>query len=196
MLDNNLIKISTDYAKQSIVNSSIVNNDLRLINNFLHPKLISKLKKFILESDESMWNDVPGLDLPRKSINWVFDSVVEEIHILSENLTNDINNLFNTDNKKFLGVQIWKDTEGYDLKSHVDNPVIDISVQIYLFDCEEIYGTTFQLNNKEFILPWKSNTGYSLYKKHDKDRIPHWSTTKLPAGIERYSLYLIWSASG
>lgn len=197
MLDTNLIKISTDHAIQSIKNSTIVNNNLKLITDFLHPELVSKLEKFIFTVDESQWTMVTGLDLPsRRSINWVFDSVIEEIHILSENLTDQINSLFNTSDKKFLGLQIWRDTGGYVLPPHLDNPIIDISIQVYLFECEEIYGTTFQIDNKEFILPFKHNTGYSLYKKSNEDRILHWSTLKLPDEMERYSLYLIWGVDG
>lgn len=196
MLDQQLILSATEHAKQSITNSKIVNADFRLISNFLSPSLDSKLHTFVIEADESLWHTVPLQEtLPRRSINWVFDSVVEELHLLAENLTTTVNQTFNTQGIEFQGLQLWRDCGGYALVPHRDNPIIDMSLQIYLFNCPEQYGTTFQLDNN-LAVPFIHNTGYLLHKKNYHERVLHWTTTELPVGVERYSLYLTWSIYG
>jgi hypothetical protein len=195
MIDQELISISTAYAEQSIANLKTINDDFKLVLNFLHPNLVYKLHEFINSTDEIAWETVPLQEtLPRRSIFWVADSVIEEIHIITDNLTNLINQLFNTQDIKFQGLQLWRDGGGYSLAPHKDNPVIDIAMQIYLFECGQQYGTTFKINDKDIVVPFIHNSGYLLHKKSYEDRVLHWTTTDLPVGIQRYSLYLTWSA--
>lgn len=197
MIDQQLISSATKHAEQSIATSKIVNADFRLISNLLHPDIDAKLHNFVLSADDSLWSKVPLQEtLPRRSINWAFDTIIEELHIIAENLTNCINTTFDTTDIKFQGLQLWKDCSGYTLTPHRDNPVIDVSMQIYLFDCGEKYGTTFEVNDSELAVPFVHNTGYLLHKKSYEERLLHWTTTSLPAGIERYSLYLTWSVYG
>jgi hypothetical protein len=196
MIDQELVSIAASYAAQSISNLKTVNDDFKLVSNFLHPRLALKLRNFVSTTDESLWQSVPKQEkLPRKSINWLSDSVIEEIHIIAEGLTDAINQTFNTQDKTFQGLQLWRDSGGYSLAPHKDNPIIDISMQIYLFDCAKKYGTTFKVGDTEIAVPFIHNSGYLLHKKSDEERILHWTSSDLPADIQRYSLYLIWGTS-
>jgi hypothetical protein len=87
----------------------------------------------------------------------------------------------------------WFVQLGYEITEHKDNPNIDISMQIYLFDCPEKYGTTFIVNEESIDIPFKHNTGYLLNQQEYNDRLIHWSTNKLAGSLPRYSLYLRWS---
>lgn len=196
MIDQQLITTATSYAAQSISNLKTVNDDLKLVFDFLHPALSKKIQNFVSVTDESIWQPVPRQEkLPRKSINWLADSVIEETHIIAENLTKLINSVFDTQNIEFQGLQLWRDGGGYSLAPHKDNPIIDMSMQIYLFDCAEKYGTTFKVSGMDIAVPFVHNSGYLMHKKSYDERILHWTTTDLPVGIQRYSLYLTWGAS-
>jgi hypothetical protein len=194
MIDQTLISSATAHAKSAIKNSKSVIDNFKLVTDILSPDILIKLKEFIDTVDEKEWNVVPRQEFfPRKVINWVSDTVIEELYTVMDNLTSDINEQFNTTDKKFFGLALWRDTDGYEMPEHKDNSVIDISMQLYLFDCPERYGTTFRVNEKSIDVPFKHNTGYLLNQQEYDDRLVHWSTNKLTSGLPRYSLYLIWS---
>lgn len=193
MINQSLIENSIQHSQLSIQNSELINDNFRLVTNFLHSSLLDKLKDFINSVDDSAWHTVLLQEKrPRRSINWIPDSVIEELHIISEQLTADLNHTFNTANTSFQGLQLWHDQGGYKLDPHVDNPIINTSIQIYLFDTSNEYGTSFLLGKDVLDVPFNHNCGYILNKTHNDNRITHWTTTPLPAGINRYSLYLTW----
>jgi len=85
---------------------------------------------------------------------------------------------------------IWWDHEGYVLPMHTDNPSLKKTIQIYL--SEEEYpelGTSIGGRDGElvFTLPFKGNTGYYFPNASD---IQHGLQTPIPAGIERFSIYI------
>lgn len=194
MIDQTLILSATAHANLAIKNSKFLTDKFKLMSDVLSPDILIKLKQFIDTVDEEEWKEVPGQEFyPRKGINWISNTVVEELHIVMDNQSDEINKHFNTTGKKFLGLALWRDTDGYEMPKHQDNPIIDIAMQIYLFDYPEKYGTTFIVNEESVNVPFKHNTGYLLNQQEDNDRLVHWPTNKLAGSLPRYSLYLIWS---
>lgn len=197
MIDQHLIQSATEHAIQAIDNSTAVSPNFRLIENFLCSELELKLDNFIKTVDDSNWAPVPLQEkLPRRSINWIPDTVIEELHIVADNLTSRINQTFNTVDLKLQAIQLWQDSVGYYLPIHKDNPVIDVSLQVYLFDSPESVGTTIKLDTGTIDLPFKHNTGYLMFKESYEQRIPHGTTSVVPKGILRHSLYVTWSVYG
>jgi hypothetical protein len=193
MIDQTLISTATNHASVAIQNSTPVTDKFRLINNVLSQDLLDKIKKFIDTVDNSEWKLVPWQEFnPRTAIHWIPESVIEEIHCIGVNLTDQINKIFNISDKKFQGLQLWKDIPGYINPRHQDNPIIDVSMQIYLFDCPSKYGTTFELEKEQLNLPFKHNTGYIINQKPVNERLWHWTTNRLVDDYDRYSLYFIW----
>jgi hypothetical protein len=78
---------------------------------------------------------------------------------------------------------------------HQDNPVIDVALQVYLFNNDPTEGTTFDVAGNLIDVPFKSNNGYLLWKKSNEERIPH-KPTKAVSNGERISLYITWSRFG
>lgn len=197
MLDQSLISSATKHATNSLNVSTPLIRNFRTLDNFLSTALVDKLQEYINNVDDTAWQPVPlQTALPRKSINWQADTVIEELHIITDNLTNYVNQLFNTSGLKLQAIQLWKDSEGYFLTPHKDNPVIDISLQIYLFDSPSNLGTSFLLDGKVIDIPFKHNTGYILFKESYDLRLKHWTTATVPVGVNRYSLYVTWSIYG
>ena len=196
MIDQTLILSATAHAKLAIKNSKFLTDKFKLISDVLSADILIKLKQFIDTVDEEEWKEVSRQEFyPRKGINWISDTVVEELHNVMDNQTDEINKHFNTTGNKFLGLALWRDTDGYEMPKHQDNSIIDIAMQIYLFDYPEKYGTTFIINEKSIDVPFKHNTGYLLNQQEYNDRLVHWPTNKLAGSLPRYSLYLIWSTS-
>ncbi len=194
MIDQTLILSAISHAKLAIKNSKSLTDKFKLISDVLSADILIKLKQFIDTVDEKEWKEVPGQEFyPRKGINWISNTVVEELHIVMDNQSDEINKHFNTTGKKFLGLALWRDTDGYEIPKHQDNPKIDIAMQIYLFDYPKKYGTTFMVNGESIDIPFKHNTGYLLNQQEYNGRLVHWSTNKLVGSLPRYSLYLIWS---
>ena len=192
-IDFKLIEKSIGHSLSSLESSELVVPGLLYINNFLDPELLIKLQNYIV-NDELTWdiqehqNNI-GRSYKRKKINWVSDSVIEETHSMLDKLTDYINQRFNRQNK-FLGLSIWKDEFGYQLKPHTDNPVIDIAVQIYLNGDDSMdLGTRFQVNTLVKI-PYKTNHGYLM---DNRQNIKHFYNGKFPKDYHRYSLYAIWT---
>jgi hypothetical protein len=197
MIDHTLISSATAHAKLAIKNSKSITNDLKLVTDILCPDIVIKLRQFIETVDEKEWITVKDQELfPRRVLRWASDTVLEEVHTVMDNLTDTINVYFHTTDKVFIGLQVWRDCDGYEITAHRDNSIIDIAMQIYLFDHSEKYGTTFDLNQELVNIPFKHNTGYLLYQQKDNKRLVHWSTNKLEGNLPRYSLYLIWGTVG
>lgn len=191
-LDFNLVDRSTQHALDSLKSSETVCPGLLCISNLLDSDLLVKLQNYIF--DESLiWGSQEhhvgaGYHYDRKKINWVPDSVIEETHMVLEGLTDYINQCFTRQNK-FLGLSIWKDEYSYQVPLHTDNPVIDISMQIYLNDNNMDLGTRFQLDTV-FTIPYKTNHGYLM---DNRQNIQHFYDGQSPKDYHRYSLYAIWA---
>ena len=193
MLDYQLIQSNSKTAAQAIAALwPTPTPDLWHIQNFCDEAAWVKLRQYIATLDESAWQSVPWQeDLPRRKISWETDSIVEELHEICDNNTQLISQRFGMP-LHFHGIQIWRDSEGYQIQEHTDNPVIDVAVQIYLFDAPSHCGTTFFVTAGDtitYVIPHYHNTGY-VSVNHS---VPHCSTMAVPAGVLRYSFYAHWS---
>jgi hypothetical protein len=190
-LDFELIKKSTEYSLDKLKNMTKSNCPaLFFLNDFLYHLMIDKLVDFLTATEIDWQVEMYQEQLNRSKINWIPDSVIEEVHIVLENLTLELNQKFNRNNK-FLGITIWKDQEGYTIHKHdKDNEIIDIAVQIYLTENLTELGTNFEYNNETIQVNYRKNYGY-LY---DNSRgVPHYMSVPVPKEHIRYSLYAIWS---
>jgi hypothetical protein len=188
-LDFTLIENSTAYSLDKLSNkTSTISPDLFLLDSFLYPPLLTKLNDYILNT-ELEWHVDPYREIKnRTKINWVFDSVIEEVHIVMKNLTTVLNQQFNRSDK-FLGITIWKDQEGYTIDRHKDRVLIDLAIQIYLFGGTEDLGTKFEYDNTIISADYKENSGYL---QDNQTGVVHYLDTPVPKDHIRYSLYAIW----
>jgi len=195
MIDNKIIAKTVDSIQKSLDNATVINNQLSLLNNVLPIEAIDKLQ--LLVNDPTVdWKTVPHQTyLNRRAINWITESIIEELHIVGNTLTETIKNYYNINDIKFQALQLWKDGTGYAMGKHEDNPVIDVAIQLYLFENRKTEGTTFFINDTTIDVPFEKNTAYMLWKKSNKERIPHQPTSNISAD-GRYSLYLTWSRFG
>jgi hypothetical protein len=194
MLDYQLIQQNSETAAQALRSLwPTPSPDLWHIQNFCDDAAWLKLQQYIATRDESAWQPVPWQEnLPRRKITWEMDSVIEELHEVCSNNTQLIVERFGMP-LHFHGIQIWRDAPGYQIQEHTDNPIIDVAVQIYLFDAPSHCGTTFFVNATgdeiSYVIPHHHNTGYVLVNHS----VPHCSTIAVPEGVLRYSFYAHWS---
>ncbi len=194
MIDQELIVQETLNIQSSIKSrSTTAITGLWTCCDVLSQTSIDKLKSFIDRTQPDEWQTVDRQEtLNRRKIAWQSDTVVEEIHTAFEANTDLINLLFPERQKRFLGLQLWKDWSGYALAWHADNDLIDVSMQIYLFDNDEKLGTTFAENGQTVVIPYRNNSGYLA--KNTKSLL-HKTSQVTPADVTRYSLYAVWSHS-
>lgn len=189
MLDYDLIDNNCQRAAGAI-NSAwpTVDPNLWLVKDLFSESILDKLELYIQHTTDSDWSQVVGQEhLPRHKITWQTDTVIEELHTVCDSLTEQLCKKFDRA-LRFNGLQVWRDCEGYYFGEHTDDPKIDTSLQIYVFDAPSVCGTTFFVNSGELTLGFFHNTGY-LCTSHN---LPHRTTTMVPSGTVRYSLYAHW----
>ena len=189
MLNYDLINKNCDQARHSIDQlTSTPSTDLWIIKDFVNQDILDKLQNYIGNVQPDQWSTVAGQEnLPRHKITWENDSVIEELHIVCESVTQQLSVRFNR-KLKFNGLQIWRDTPGYYFGKHTDHAKIDTSLQLYLFESDPCCGTTFFVNGTRFTIGFFNNIGY-VCTSH---QVPHETTTPVPPGVTRYSLYAHW----
>ena len=191
-LDFNLIEKNIQHGIQRLEASEVICPGLLSITDLLLPELLLKLQNYIF-NEKLDWgiqehHTGVGYHYDRKKINWIPESVIEETHTVLNGLTDCIDQRFNRKNK-FLGLSIWKDEQSYQVPPHTDNPVIDISMQIYLNGNKDMdLGTKFQID-KIVGIPYETNCGYLM---DNRQNIVHFYNGKPPKDYYRYSLYAIW----
>jgi hypothetical protein len=193
MIDYQLIEKNIEHIQQSWENIKTTQfSDLYQLKNIFNQELLNKLQNYLI-NNKNQWTRVENQEhLNRYNITFCPDTIIEELHIITEEgITPLVNQLFGVPEKNFLGIQIWKDEEGYNLEAHRDNSIIDISLQIYLFDAPLDCGTTFIHKNEELAVPYLHNTGYVYC--HTNELTTHKTTRATPPGVTRHSLYSIWS---
>lgn len=189
MIDQTLINNNIAHCTQQLSQRSITNiSNLYQINNFFTKELVEKTLDYVKISDKFHQVELQEY-LNRTSITWDPDTVVEEIHNVLEKLTNDLNVLFDQ-NRKFCGLQIWKDTAGYLIGKHVDNSRVGYSLQIYLTTDIDNLGTYFYDNDCVVEIPYKQNAGYVTDAAQN---IVHGMVRAVPPGHTRLSIYGTWS---
>jgi hypothetical protein len=196
MIDQELIEQNIKHALHAFANIEPTPScSLWKIKNIFTDSLIDKIKNYVIaNNDSNLWASVQGQEqLNRKKITWHQDTVIEEVHLILEGLTSDVNAMFPGCHKNFLGISLWKDWDGYKMDWHVDNPIIDVSIQLYLFDtAPREAGTVFKIGTTDFLIPYVSNSGY-LYVQNENSSLLHKPAIEITANAVRYSLYSIWS---
>jgi hypothetical protein len=192
VIDNQLIDSISQQTLQSIEQRRpTVFDGLYTVNNFLPESAVVKLKNYLPTSNESLWSPVAGQEkVNRLKLTWETDTIVEEIHEACNRLTPAVGKLASLP-LNFIGLQIWKDWDGYRITPHRDNSIIDVSLQIYLFDNDSKLGTTFSEGDCTIDIPYIHNSGYMLVANNNNPT--HRTTQDTPIGVTRYSLYLVWS---
>lgn len=197
MIDNQLISDTANSIKHSLLNKQQKHESLFLLTKILPKSTSEKLKLYILNQSNSVWIDTADdfYTRNRQKIDWHSDTVIEELHCAFEQATDAVNQTFpKAQQHNFIGISLWKDSEGYSMPWHTDNPILSSAIQIYLFDCPDEYGTVFQIDHSKLTIPFEHNTGY-LVDHSIEPKLLHRPAKTLPAGISRYSLYASWSFS-
>ena len=208
MIDQDLIDTSTESAKIAIANCHTTPSDgLYLINSVFGDNAIVKLKEYINNANNQKFRlaqsnatnqDKIDTSESRVVITWDPDTIIEELHEVCNNLTDTISKKFFNAGLNYLGIQIWKDTNKFWMGWHRDNPDINVSMQVYMFNTPSKYGTSFLIDGNEFAVPYQHNTGYIAINNNAggiADGLEHKPTKDIPAGITRCSVYAVWSLS-
>lgn len=198
MLDYDLIAANTQTLNQSLRESQPINHSLRLVSGALQLELLSKLGDYFQDNFHSdLWvpetttYGVPMLKTPRYKLTWHAESVIEELHEICQAQTDCLETLYQKPLGPFKGIVIWRDHTGYELDWHQDNPVIGMSIQIYLQGSEHNPGTEFQIESGNHTVPFVPNTGY-IVDQSTASRPWHRVSGQVPKDQVRYSLFVIW----
>jgi hypothetical protein len=148
--------------------------------------ILEKLKCYVDATDNADWADRKE-NPSRKLIVWHADSVIEELHTVCGNLTSLVQTELSTPDIEFMGIQLWKDSAGFNMSWHHDNPIIHVALQVYLLDSPSNYVTSFETGTEVLAVPHVHNTGYLLI-----NTLKHTPTSTIANGATRYSLYAVW----
>lgn len=194
MIDQQLIQESSTMAQQAVENAKPTKfSCVWLIENLLPDSAITKLEQYVTTVDQTKWATVPGQEHNnRQAIIWDADTVIEELHEVFNSLTHTINCKFAREPVNFIGLQLWVDGQGYTTGFHSDNATIDIACQIYLFENNKPYGTTFRNRRDSIVVPYHNNCGYLMINNVDPALL-HSTTMTTPKNVTRHSLYAVWS---
>ena len=202
MIDQTLIDNNSKSITNAFSSATTIVDGLMSIKNVHTDECCKKLENFIFNLPEDQWSleSTPKEDINksrnRYRINWKSDSIIEELSMSYDAITPLINKVFTrTKEKVFIGLNIWKDTEGFQTGLHRDNDIIAVAMQIYQGknvpkDC----GTRFEIDNEWLHLPYEHNSGYVLEQVDDiQQRIVHGTSLPTPKDCTRVSVYAIWS---
>jgi hypothetical protein len=191
-LDFDLIKTATAYSieKLELVETTDC-PDLFWLNNFIDPRLLDKLVEFITTEDLEWVPEDLQETAPRLKVNWMFDSVIEEVHTVFENLTPVLKRRFDRNNR-FNGIAIWHDLPGYTISPHKDRALINLATQIYLTTGPAELGTKFKHNGQVLQAKYQTNHGYLL---DNQQGVTHYLDTPVPAEHLRLSVYAVWTSN-
>jgi hypothetical protein len=193
MIDQNLIDTNIKSLRNSVVSAKSINDKyLYQISNCFDKAILIKVQNYIEQVPASSWHRVQYQESsPRQVIRWQADSVVEELHRVFDSITDLLRDRYLMP-INFYGVQLWKDKCGFVLYKHKDDPIIDVALQIYLFDCPPQFGTTFHWEPDQCcVIPFEHNTGY-ISRNDASDSMTHELTDRIPFGVTRYSLFATW----
>lgn len=188
MLDTQQIEISTEHTLTVLKHIQKIDG-VHLVTDFFDQALLDKLLEYCQTT--SQWQPVYNLEQKeiqcRKKVSWETDTVVEVVHVVLQNVTPQLESIFNKQ-LKFNGLDLWKDTEGYAIKKHTDNPMFNASIQIYIYNLPNL-STVFEHNG---IHATDTNPG-SGYIADNTVGVPHWLNGVVPADFSRYSLHASWT---
>jgi len=85
-------------------------------------------------------------------------------------------------------MEMWRDHPGYANAYHVDDPVVQNIIIVYLGDEELGMGTGY-IDQEHYTVPYKKNTAIMLL---NSDKIIHGLIGQVPDGVIRKTLYINW----
>ena len=192
-LDFELVNQSCLYSKNKLGQlKKTASPHLFLLEDFLNPLLVQKLVDFVANDNINWKNNLYNKNaypLSRQQLNWLPDTVVEEVHMVFSDLTLTLNSLLNKSGD-FSGISIWRDTAGFGIPRHTDNPSISYAIQIYLVDGPQYLTTVFEYNDEKIQPEFKINSGYLM---DNQSKLVHYIEGAVPQDFVRYSVYAIWT---
>jgi hypothetical protein len=193
-LDYQLIKENIESVTDSLHNSKSVDARLCTLQSPLTPAMMAKLTQYLADiynsplwQPETVQYDAPGDDIPRFKLQWDPETVFEELYEVCQSVTPVVGEIHPDSFKDFKGIMIWRDHPGYFINWHTDNPIIGVSMQIYITGSDGCPGTDFQITDGVVSLPFIGNSGYIAQNKID-----HRISNRLSDNSIRYSLFAIW----
>lgn len=199
MIDQKLVDLNIENLTKNLLVSSDRSQGLRLISRAFDSVLMDKILAYLDQGVTDLWKPettadyVSMVSTPRLKLNWHEETVIEELHMICDALTPTIDILYPHRPRRFLGINIWRDSEGYDIDWHTDNPVIDISMQVYLKGDAQSPGTSFRLDDKDLDVQFYPNSGY-MADNSEGCRIVHKIQHPVMGKHPRYSLFAMWTA--
>lgn len=159
---------------------------LATLSNFFQQNFIDDLIKFLEEFKD--WKKTNNLF--RFQLTWESNTIIEEAHIIFEELTITVEKFVNR-KLKFNGLCIWKDFENYAIPTHSDNPKIEVALQIYL-QGPRSSGTEFIVNGTTLKLDFTANSGYIM---DNRSQLLHKMINPLKKDEIRYTIYASWCSA-
>jgi len=202
MIDQTLIDNNSKSIYDALSSATPIYDGLMSVKNVHTDECCKKLENFISNLTENQWSpeSTPNKNMNkyrnRHRINWQSDSIIEELSMSYNAVTPLINKIFNhTKEKVFIGLNIWKDTEGFQTGLHRDNDIIAVAMQIYQGkNVPKNCGTRFEIENEMLHLPYEHNSGYVLEQADDiQQRLVHGTSRPTPKDCTRLSVYAVWS---
>ena len=198
MIDQSLIDENSATLVTALENSNKINNRLNLVESVFNDAILSKLQQYLDDNyhsenwiPETNEHGVPMHDVPRYKLTWDADTVTEELYEVCAAATPVLKKMYPNSFQTFNGIVIWRDHPGYFIDWHTDNPVIGVSLQIYLDSDTDIPGTEFLVDSGSLLVPFSKNTGYVV--DHSGPNKPsHRIAHPVPANALRYSLFALW----
>ena len=121
-------------------------NDLYLIKNIIPKhflKQIDEIEVSALDYDKWDW-----FDHSRKKVNVsagsVFDNVQQYLHAKKDELSSFLDFKINNIDSTF-----WIDQSGFTFPVHIDNPGVNVAMQIYLNNCSDADTTFYQISEND-----------------------------------------------
>ena len=181
-----MFNLSTQHVVQSIKKAPLVNLDgivYQEYHDFFGFYILNELTSIKNTNFQKLDKQ---FDKPRHRISYDTDTMKRlKFFFMHTNITTALEKKFKTV-LSFSSVDIWKDSAGYDLLPHTDDPSIKLAIQIYLGDNNvgtSLYDTE---NNILKSFEYRTNTGYALL---NNDVSLHGTTSKTTHG-NRTSVYV------
>jgi hypothetical protein len=197
MIDQNLINHNSISLAGALKNGSAISPQVKFIKDAFNQDLLLKLQEYFTSNFHSgPWKPetneygIPKKNTPRYKLEWDPESVIEEIYEVCNSVTSLLQELYTCPNLAFDGITIWRDHPGYNIDWHTDNPIIHLTMQIYLFGSPACPGTEFKTDSGSITAPFVPNNGY--FVDQHITRPTHRTAHAVLENQMRYSLFAIW----
>lgn len=144
-------------------------NDLYLIKNIIPEHFLKQIDEIeVSELDYDKWD---WFDHSRKKVNVlagsVFDNVQQYLHAKKDELSSFLD--FKISN---IDSTFWLDQPGFTFPDHIDNPGVNVAMQIYLNNCGDA-GTTFYQISENDIESRDDNQHWHYVGENPPSKVRH-----------------------